>query len=306
MNKLLFFSDSHLPRGIRWHTIPERTRYAKKAFFPGGSPIYKSTIESIIFQYKERIIKNGNKLARNGIELKLGKKPLSEISNKRVLGWYLYRNVIHPKFFAEALAVLADQSQDLGLKPENVLLTKLNRDSIAQALKGPIKPDDIGIHFDKFGQKSPEEKIEILKRLGVINIKEEPVQEEAAPELRPQIEKIDPHQAKYAMVKALADHVEAKALLLEMIDLMNISISSSVKGALLQAALKSFERPDIKELLWNTIESLHSMGATDISAKLRLVDKKVILELKARPIQEKIESISITLLGRQEQQEMDL
>jgi len=303
MSKFIITNETRVPWRFQWHTIPEKTGRAKKAFFPGGPKITKGNIESILSQHKKSIIESGNRLFQDGIELNLGERPLSEIANNKVLGWHLYRNVIHPRFFAEALEFLAGQSQALDLKPQNIFLTKLNRYSIASAVKEAICESDIGVHFERFGSRTNEEKAKILAGLGVLNQKEEKAPEEVVLEPKPPIINIDP-RAKFVLVSSFADQLEKHGIPASSIDFENVLVSPKIKGKALKSVLKELEDPDVKRQIGNNLQLLHSMGATKISLKVIRTKAGSELKIRARGVLDQFESASLLLV--QEQQEMDL
>lgn len=289
MGKFYNISDVRQPWRFQWHTIPERTKYAEKPFFPGGSKISKGSIESALSYHKESIIDSGNRLFERGIELKLGNELLSDIANRKVLGWYLYKNVIHPKFFAEALEVIADECSDLGLRSEDILLTKLDRYSIASAVKGAIRESDIGVYFENFENKTPNEKIEILKALGVLKLKEKPVEEP-----KPKVLNIDP-RAKFALVKIVAEQIESLDLPASIIDFNQVYVSPKIKGKVLERILAELKKPEVAKQLGSTLKLLSSLEAKKVSVKA--IRTKEGWELRIRPqgLKEEFDSASILL-----------
>ncbi len=199
-----------------FHTVDRRTFWssARRPFWPashGGRVIHVSEFQPLLKEQKGKITV-ALRLIRdpaNGLDriTYLGEKLLAGLTDpnlNRHLANYLYsvklNNPIHPRFFAEALHVIASHGKALSPSLERVRLRMLGRERIARALdSGDVKLMDIGREFERFSQRPVQERLQILEKLGVLVLKSGASLPQVYPpkpvpglDPRPPIEKVDP------------------------------------------------------------------------------------------------------------------
>jgi len=180
------------------HIVWKHRLSAGKPFFPGGYKFRLRDFQDALRKQQGKIRISKQLIQRYGLapKVKLGTNPLLSV---RDLATYLYDNTIHPRFFAEALHVIASKAKRLEPHLSSIQLRKLRRDNLATALgTGAIDQDDIGRSFQLFCQQPVSKKLYILQKLGVLVFQKEPkIAKPENPrvlEPRPPIKKIDPKQ----------------------------------------------------------------------------------------------------------------
>jgi hypothetical protein len=158
------------------HIVWKHYPGAGKAFFPGGE---RTTLKFFQWQMGDAALKRKIGLSIELIRdyglaslVYLGKNQIANDLDfvRSRLADYLYDNAISPVFFADALHAIASESKKLGDQGlSQVQLRNLRRDNIEQALsRQQAQIQDIGYNFISFRNKSMDEKLEILRKLGVI------------------------------------------------------------------------------------------------------------------------------------------
>jgi len=165
-----------------FHCVQGRTLRtgARKPFWPaphGGQAIHVSDFQRALKTQCGKIMV-GLRLATdpaNGIAsvTYLGENLLSKIRPNRDIANYLYVTAtIHPRFFAEALHVIASNSKTLAPHTQKIQLRLLGRENLKKALdSGAVNALDIGKNFNRFGSLPLEQKLSVLEKLGVIQLK---------------------------------------------------------------------------------------------------------------------------------------
>jgi hypothetical protein len=170
-----------IPKHV-FHYVDRRTLWssARKPFWPashGGQRIHVESFQPILRQQKNkigvavRLIKD----PANGLDqiTYLGKDLLADVNVNYDLANYLFiTGIIHPRFFAEAIHVIASNGKALAPVLTTVRLKKLGRENIKKALdSGAIQTLEIGKNFDRFSQRPPQQRLEILVQLGALELK---------------------------------------------------------------------------------------------------------------------------------------
>lgn len=147
------------------------TAGAEKPFLPNGNAYSLFHFQRAFSQLGGKIRLSESLLQQYGLKPKvyLGRQLLFDIDH---VATYLYDNAIHPRFFAEALHVIASHSTMLDRLVERIQLRNLRRDQIATTLNlGMIARTDLGENFEVFETKPIKERLEILEKLGVLVLK---------------------------------------------------------------------------------------------------------------------------------------
>lgn len=167
-----------------FHLVQGRTLWssARKPFWPashGGQQIHVSRFQNLLKEQRNKILVSIRLVndPANGIAglTYLGQNLLSRINIHREIANYLYMTgIIHPKFFAEALHVIASNSKALAPHTQRIRLGMLGRDNLKKALdRGAVSTLELGKNFKRFAALIPAEKLSVLQRLGVIQLKSE-------------------------------------------------------------------------------------------------------------------------------------
>jgi hypothetical protein len=170
---------SYLRRGF--HVAWDKSYRSKKPFFRNGK---KRTIRSFQDALKAQkskleislsLIGNERYGLREIILLKRGRPLLETVLNpekRNELANTLYEAAIDPRFFSEALHLIAAKAVVLKPLLKEVRLRNLRRDNIAHAIRQQkMDVADIGENFQLFSTQPVSKRLEILKRLGVLVLK---------------------------------------------------------------------------------------------------------------------------------------
>ena len=182
-----------IPRlGQHFHIAWDFSLKSKKKFFPGGLRISISDFQYYLKGQKAKIGVSFLLINRYAMAPKIYLGKLHLFAPQKIAS-YLYRETIHPRFFAEALNLIATNAKELKPIIKKIQLKNLRRESIARALdKNKIQIDDLGYHFHLFSKKTVAQQLEILQKLGVLILKDgaslpadpKPKKEENPPFLR--------------------------------------------------------------------------------------------------------------------------
>ena len=174
--------------------IEQYQPWLKKRFFPGG-PKIKIVAFQRDFKQREGNIWKALDLIKQydlGGKVKFGRKLLL---TEGLLSKRLYDRSVHPVFFAAAVLLLGRYASELAKTTEQIQLNNLSRAALKRAFRsGGVKADEIGQDFRAFEDKTEGTKLDILKRLGVINYRPAPLvqPEPVLAEPRPPITEVDP------------------------------------------------------------------------------------------------------------------
>jgi hypothetical protein len=269
----------------QWHKIPKYYPSAGRPLFPRGDRVSVRTFEDMLFRLKDRVFNSFQGLATAGIAAKvlLGHLPITQAKD---LATYLYDNSIHPELLAKTL--------ELVLKaPDRLLearIRQLGRFNLAQAHK---KNDidlfsDIGRNFELFNARSEEEQLNILERMGVILLK-------AAPPI------IAP-PPRFSLDPQLKDRVRITQFPESFFAFERWSIAVTIRQELVDKALEELLKPESYALLDQSARYLKQLGARELRAKIRRLNKDIVIELKTEPLPGGLDSISITLFPANKQE----
>lgn len=166
-----------------FHLVQDRTLWSstRKPFWPashGGQKIHVREFQNLLIAQRNKVLV-GLRLASdpaNGIASMtfLGQTLVSRLRPNLDIANYLYKDgIIHPRFFAEALHVIASNSKALAPHTLKIQLKQLGRNSLKSTLdSGAISTQEIGKEFDRFSSLKPQEKLEVLQKLGVLQLKQ--------------------------------------------------------------------------------------------------------------------------------------
>lgn len=154
--------------GNSFHIVWKYTLRAAKRLFPNGPEVTIRDFQDTLKRQKRKLETSFDLIDRYGLSPKvyLGN---TQVTTRTDIATYLYDNAIHPRFFAEALHLIASKAKELETHVCRVQLRNLRRDSMGNAFKQrKIKEYDIGRNFMLFSKKPFQRKLEILENLGVL------------------------------------------------------------------------------------------------------------------------------------------
>lgn len=143
---------------------------AQKPFFPGGGIIPLRCFQNEFLRHTAKIMVAERLIGQYGLraQVKLGKRLLADVSH---IATHLYKNAIHPRFFTEVLHFISSHADEIKPRLIRAQLANLRREIIRQALKdGKVTTQEIGEEFEMFSQKDAAQKIDLLERLGVLEL----------------------------------------------------------------------------------------------------------------------------------------